>query len=151
MCALPDLPKGVAVPTHAYVPGSNARHAEDWFDGVKQSVSPDMSIDALHLTAAWAAGLAYLKAGYFWECHEVLEAVWVQTHDGTAERDMVQALIQLANARLKLRMERPNAAWRLCNMVQAHLARCPADRAILGLDVRDVHIWVRETEMEIRR
>lgn len=151
MCALPDLPDGVAAPPHAYVPGTNARHPEDWFNGVKQSVTPDMPMDVLHLTSAWTAGLAYLKAGYFWECHEVLEAVWMQTRDGTAERDMVQALIQLANARLKLRMKRANAAWRLCTMVQAHLARCPMDQAILGLEVREVQDWVRETKAEIER
>ena len=151
MCALADLPHGITVPTHAYVPGVNARHPEDWFDQIKQTVTPKIPAAQLHHTTAWTTGLAYLNAGYFWECHEVLEAVWMQTQDGTAERDMVQALIQLANARLKLRMDRPQAAWRLCNMVQAHLARCPNDRAILGLTVGDAQAWVRETEIRIER
>lgn len=151
MCTLPDLPRGISVPTHAYVPGVNARHADDWFDQIKQTVTPDIPAEHLHMTAAWTTGLAYLDAGYFWECHEVLEAIWMQTGDGTAERDMVQALIQLANARLKLRMERPQAAWRLCNMVQSHLSRCPTDRTVLGLNMRDVQSWVRNTEAEIQR
>lgn len=150
MCALRDLPHGIPAPPHAHVPGVNARHAEDWFDQIKQSVTPEIPATHLHLTAAWTTGIAYLKAGYFWECHEVLEAVWMQTRDGTAERDMVQALIQLANARLKQRMGRPQAAWRLCNMVHAHLSRCPIDRAILGLNVPDVQSWVRATEAEVR-
>jgi len=46
----------------------------------------------------------------------------------------VQAIIQLANARLKLRMDRPGAARRLCGMVRAHLDRVPEGAAPLGLD-----------------
>lgn len=140
---MPDLPP------YAYVPGANARHPEGWFDPIKQSVTPDIIAGDLYQTAAWEAGLAYLDAGFFWECHEVLEAVWLHTDDGTAERDMVQAIIQLANARLKLRMERPQAAGRLCNIVYAHLMRCPGDRAILGLHVHDVQTWVQETEKQV--
>lgn len=136
----------IPFPPHAYVPGQNARHPEGWFDEIKQSVTPSIPTGQLHMTTAWAAGLAYFDAGYFWECHEVLEAVWMRAPKGTVEREMVQALIQLANARLKLKMKRRNAARRLCDMVNAHLARCPAELAILGLMVGDVQSWVRETQ-----
>ncbi|MEW9918348.1 DUF309 domain-containing protein [Marimonas sp. MJW-29] len=123
---------GILMPPHAYVPGQTARHAEDWFDAIKASVTEKTPVDALADTSAFRAGLAYLEAGYFWECHEVLEAVWMRTPPGTEEREMVQALIQLANARLKLRMDRPKAAMRLCDMVEEHVRRLPRDKAILG-------------------
>ena len=129
---MPERAGGIRMPPWAYIPGRTARHPEDWFDDIKSSVRPGMTPEDLQRTAAFAAGLHYLDTGYFWECHEVLEAVWMQTAEGSAERDMVQALIQLANARLKLRMARPNAARRLCDMVDAHLARLP-DGAILGV------------------
>ncbi len=65
----------------------------------------------------------------------------MQTPQGAPEREMVQALIQLANARLKLRMQRPRAVLRLVNMVLAHLDRCPGDAPILGIAPSQVRIW----------
>jgi len=136
------LPK---LPPHAYVPGQNARHPEGWFDDIKASVTTDLPVDLLHLTEAWQAGLAYLDAGYFWECHEVLEAVWMQTPLNTPEREMTQAVIQLANARLKLRMDKPRAVRRLCDMVMVHLDRCPDGVAVLGLTQVQVLGWAQQT------
>ncbi|TMM52919.1 DUF309 domain-containing protein [Sulfitobacter sabulilitoris] len=148
---MPDLAGGVTAPPHAYVPGQTPRHPEDWFDGIKASVTTATPVADLHTTQAFHAGRAYFDAGYYWECHEVLEAVWMQAPEGSAERDMVQALIQLANARLKLRMDRPRAARRLCDMVMAHLARCPRDIAILGLDVPQMQRWVMETQDTLKK
>lgn len=131
----------VDLPPHAYVPGQNARHPEDWFDLIKASVSADIPVQDLHKTAAFEAGLTYLHAGYYWECHEVLEAVWMQTPQGTPEREMTQALIQLANAHLKARMGKPRAVQRLLARVDAHLAACPVDGATLGLRVETLREW----------
>lgn len=136
------------MPPHAYVPGQTARHPEDWFDGIKATVHHGIALGDLHRTQAFQAGLAYLEAGYFWECHEVLEAVWMQTPQDSAERDMVQALIQLANARLKAVMARPRAVLRLCNMVEAHLERLPAKIAILGVMPEDVLSEVQALRVE---
>ena len=146
---MPDLPGGVAAPPHAYIPGETQRHPEDWFDAIKASVTEGVLVADLNHTAAFIAGRAYFDAGYYWECHEVLEAVWMRTSENSVERDMVQALIQLANARLKLRMRRPNAASRLCEMVLAHLARCPRNTAILGLRVDEIQHLVHQTRSNI--
>lgn len=139
------MPSGqdcIPFPPHAYVPGQNARHPEDWFDAIKATVGTDTPLDDLHETQAFRAGLAYLEAGFFWECHEVLEAVWMQAPVGTPQREMVQALIQLANARLKLCMARPRAVLRLCAMIEAHLARCPSGKPVVGMLVADVQAEV---------
>lgn len=140
-----DLPGGIPKPRHVYIPGQTARHPEDWFDEIKGSVQPGMSAAELERSAAFRAGLIYLDAGYFWECHEVLEAVWMETPEGSAEREMVQAIIQLANARLKLLMERPNAALRLCDMVSDHLARIERDGPILGIGPSEIARMVADT------
>lgn len=133
-----DLP----LPPYAYVPGQNARHPEDLFDAIKASVVPGIRTEELHHTEAFHAGLQYLHAGFYWECHEVLEAVWLQAPEGSPEREMVQGLIQLANARLKQRMGKPRAVRRLLAKVKAHLAHCPPDQEILGLRVAEVCEWV---------
>ncbi|MBW4709318.1 DUF309 domain-containing protein [Roseobacter sp. YSTF-M11] len=138
MSRSPEWPDGVPVPPHLYVPGKTRRHPEDWFDDIKASVSSATPVRDLHETQAFRAGIAYLDAGFFWECHEVLEAVWMRTQDPSPERDMVQALIQLANAQLKVLMGRPRASLRLCDMVDAHLQRCPAGRLVLGVAPEDI-------------
>ena len=138
--SLPDALR----PSHAYVPGQNARHPEDWFDRIKSSVMPDVAVQD---TQAWQIGLAYLQAGYFWECHEVLEAVWLSLPDPSAERDMTQAIIQLANARLKVKMNRPKATFRLCDIVD-ELLRSHSG-SILGIPVDDVTRWTNELRVRL--
>lgn len=133
-----DPPDDIPVPPHVYVPGFSPRHHDNLFDDIKASVPPHMPAPELHKTRAFKAGRLYFDEGYFWECHEVLEAVWIQTKDPSPERDMVLALIQLANARLKMLMRQPRAAWRLCDMVETHLSRCPTDRPTLGLQVQEM-------------
>jgi hypothetical protein len=130
-----DSTEDIPMPPHAYVPGFSPRHSPRLFDEVKASVTADVPMHRLHETQAFRAGQRYFEAGCFWECHEVLEAVWLHTRDPSPERDMVLALIQLANARLKILMRQPLAARRLCDMVETHLSRCPEDRAVLGLQV----------------
>lgn len=113
---------GVALPPHAHIPGQTPRHPQGTFDVLHRSVRPGMSVAALAETAAFRAGFRYLEAGYFWEAHEAWEPVWQALPPNSAERQFVQAIIQLANAELKLRMQRPRAALRLCAMAARHLA-----------------------------
>ena len=133
------------LPPHAYVPGQAARHPEDWFDAIKASLADAISTQDLHQTEAFQTGLFYLHQGYFWECHEVLEAVWMRCPEGSPEREMTQALIQLANARLKHLMGKPRAVRRLCDMVDGHLSKCAGQPLVMGLDVAQVFEWNAQT------
>src|SRR4051795_7805136 len=69
--------------------------------------------------AAWQGDTAYrygarlFVEGFFWEAHEVWEAVWKASSQNGVERLLLRGLIQLANAALKLRMGRGQAALRL--------------------------------------
>ncbi|MGR3793095.1 DUF309 domain-containing protein [Vannielia sp. SX4] len=97
-------------PDYAYVPGQNPRHPEGAFDAIRASAETDpLGSDALRI------GLDWIDAGFYWEAHEVLEPVWLVLPDGP-DRVGMQALIQLANAGLKARMNRPSAALRLCDI-----------------------------------
>lgn len=136
------------LPPHAYVPGRTPRHPEELFDLIKKDATDKGPPQELERTHAWQAGLLYFREGFFWECHEVLEAVWLAAPQGTAEREMVQAIIQLANARLKLAMARPKATLRLCDMVEEHLVRCPAHSLVLGQEVSSWLPAVEETRSQ---
>ncbi len=122
-------------PPHAYIPGLTARHPEGLFDGLKTGLE-DVPTDRLDETRAWKYGLAFLQDGYFWEAHEVLEAVWMVCPPNAPEKLMVQALIQQANAALKRKMGRDRAAERLDAQSLA-LAQEAVERAgcrVLGFD-----------------
>ncbi len=78
-------------------------------------------------------GLALNDAGFFWECHEILEAVWMAAPQGGRDRILLRACIQIANANLKSKMQRAVAATRLDAEAVALLdevqARGPAGEA----------------------
>ncbi len=106
----------LALPGRAYIPQQNERHAEDAFDAIRARADPvTSSRTALH-NIAWLHGLDLIETGFYWEAHEVLEAVWLNAAPGTPERVVVQALIQLANAALKQVMGWQKAALRLCDI-----------------------------------
>ncbi len=109
----------IVLPDRAYVPGQGPRHPEGAFDHLRATARPGMSADALSRSEAWRGGLWFLAHGYFWEAHEVIEPVWIALPPNSAERRMAQAVIQLANGALKLRMGRPGAAARLAGQVEA--------------------------------
>lgn len=73
------------------------------------------------VAAALTFGLSLIHNHYFWEAHEVLEPVWMKASPNSAERQLLQALIQLANACLKSTMGQPQAAARLAQIADDHL------------------------------
>jgi len=112
----------ILLPAHAYLPGRTARHPEGCFDGLKGGLPPgSMTWRQIAACPAWHNGVALIRLGYFWEAHEVLEAVWMHTAQGSPERELVQGAIQIANAWLKLVMGRPKAAARIAGMAARHL------------------------------
>src|ERR1700752_4351864 len=103
------------LPAGSYVPGETADTEPDhrtlW---QAKALVPSQFfgfVPARH--PALRYGIALNDAGYFWEAQEVLEAVWAAAPQGGRERILLRACIQIANANLKLRMQKANAAARL--------------------------------------
>jgi len=141
----------IALPDYAYVPGQTPRHGEDVFTHYHNSVRPDTALKELPSTLAWRAGLLFFEQGFFWEAHEVLEPVWMDTPRDSSEHQLVQGIIQLANAALKLKMSRPKAAARLCAKARDHLraARPANGDSILQQDVEEWFARVESLEAQI--
>ena len=114
MRLVPDI----SLPSHAHVPGSGSAP-----DLVPLAQAKQLT-PAITQAAEWQENVPYLyghdllQAGYYWEAHEVWEAVWLATPANGPERLLLQALIQKANARLKSAMQRENAAIRLQEQVE---------------------------------
>jgi hypothetical protein len=103
------------LPGWAYVPGETAEAAAD-HDTLWQAKALVPSrfrdfVPAWH--PALRYGIALNDAGYFWEAQEILEAVWAAAPQRGRERILLRACIGIANANLKLRMQKPHAAARL--------------------------------------
>lgn len=127
-----DLP----LPAYRHVPGENARPDEATFAAVKRMVPAETRSATAADNVAWRYGLRLLDAGFYWEAHEVLEPVWLAAAPNSRERHLVQAVIHLANGRLKDVMGRPNARLRLAGLARQGLeAAFPAgEGTLMGLD-----------------
>ena len=121
------------LPDHKHIPGVNARHPEDAFDWIREQAAAEAG------NAAWVYGLRLQREGFYWEAHEVLETVWMTAPPNSAEKAMARAVIQLANAALKLDMGKLKAAARLAGIVEALTAEAGQGGAVvLGVDVAGV-------------
>ena len=129
--------QGTSWPSHAYIPGKTARHAEDAFDHLRATAAPDLDASQLSQSAAFLVGLDYLRAGYYWEAHELFEPVWMVLPNPSRERAFVQGLIQIANGFLKLKMDRPKAADRLERIART-LINSAGTGAVMGIKQQDV-------------
>src|SRR6202041_1935454 len=118
-------------PGWAYVPGETA-DAEPDHQALWQAKALVPSqffgfVPARH--PALRYGVALNDAGYFWESQEVMEAVWAAAPQGGRERILLRACIQIANANLRLRMQKPHAAARLLGEALAELNALGARKA----------------------
>jgi hypothetical protein len=103
------------LPQWAYVPGETAE-AEADYETLAQAKLLVPSRFRGYVPARHPAlryGIALNDHGYFWESQEILEAVWAAAPQGGRERMLLRACIQIANANLRLRMQKPHAAARL--------------------------------------
>ena len=125
----PSIPADLALPRWAYVPGEAEGADFDTLDLAKVLVPARFNgfVPARHPALRYGLGLN--SAGYFWESHEILEAVWAAAPQGGRERILLRACIQIANANLKLRMQRPHAAARLLGEALAELNELSVRRA----------------------
>jgi hypothetical protein len=114
-----DLP----LPRWAYVPGVSEKSGADYetLSQVSALVPPRFGgyVPARH--PALRYGLTLNDRGYFWEAQEVLEAVWAAAPQGGRERILLRACIHVANANLRLRMQRSHSAARLFGEALAEL------------------------------
>lgn len=131
----------IFIPDHAYIPGRNARHREDLFDAIKQSAQPNMPLEGITTSTAMVHAAHYLNHGYYWECHEVLEAVWMALIDHPEERRSIQGVIQIANGLLKIAMGQPRAASRLYTIASELLYISHDNLPIAGSDLWAAPIW----------
>ena len=141
-------------PDHAYIPGQNHRHPDDLFDPIKEDINPNLAPLELINSKAMAHGLFYLEQGFYWEAHEVLEPIWLALESHPMERQLVQALIQIANGLLKLEMGQPKAATRLSAIAHDLVVKASADSendSVKELSPALVQRWADQLNLKIKQ
>ncbi|RST85978.1 DUF309 domain-containing protein [Aquibium carbonis] len=121
------------LPATAFVPGRDPRPEEGLFITIADRAQARTDPAAWQVNEAWCYGFQLYGGGFFWEAHEVWEPVWAGAAPNSAERHLVQGLIQLANACLKLRMERQRATLRLIRDARLRLAEAGA-APLMGIE-----------------
>ncbi|WP_018700694.1 DUF309 domain-containing protein [Amorphus coralli] len=127
--AMPDV-EAWPLPDEPYVPSVTPRPVTGRVFEISEAAPKVTDPGRWFEHEAWLTGFRLYRHGYFWETHEVWEPVWIGARPNSAERVMVQGLIQVANACLKLRMGRRRAAVRLMGIAE----RCLDEAAIGGAD-----------------
>jgi hypothetical protein len=111
-------------PAVAWLPGSGGSPDRVWLESAKQTLTGEALV---------AKGVALLRAGYFWEAHELLENAWRARTPNTPEREMLRTVIQIANALLKARLRKSKAACRLLREASDILAALDPDEPVCGI------------------
>ena len=103
------------LPQWAYVPGdgrgADADHDTLWQARrwCRRAFAITCRRGIRRCATAWRSTTAAISG----KSQEVLEAVWAAAPQGGRERILLRACIQIANANLRLRMQKPHAAARL--------------------------------------
>jgi hypothetical protein len=125
------------LPDYRHVPGRTphpTRDPQGHSHGRPPAPVPDLNATDWSRCDEYLYGLDLFNAGYWWECHEVLENLWHAAGIGTPAGHALQAVIQCAAAHLKRECGQPVGASRLVDHAETH-----ADwggRLALGLDLR---------------
>ncbi|MCP4573433.1 MAG: DUF309 domain-containing protein [bacterium] len=124
-------------PAYRHVPGRTphpTRDPEGHSYGQSEEKMPDLNDFDWRTCEPYLYGIDLFNAGYWWECHEVLEALWHAAEIGTPAAHVLQAVIQCAAAHLKIVCGQPNGARRLLEHAHQHVLW--GHERHLGLDLQ---------------
>lgn len=156
--AHPDLPRYTQrpfppcryLPRQSGIPSPHPRSAPtEGFDLWAQNELPRFSPHNWRSYEPYLYGIDLFNHGYWWEAHEVLEAVWrAAGQRSTVCGQCVQGLIQLAGAQLKRFISEPRGAQ---SLTQAGIKKLSLIEGIyLGIDVAPLIAEVKRCLQEDR-
>jgi len=125
------------LPRWAHRPGRTAEADQAPLDVAKRFLPPRFEGAVPADDAVFRYGLALHDRSFFWEAHEVWEAVWKAAPMNGRDRLALRALIQIANAGLKRDLGRRRAVERLVGEALALLQDLATRRPPPGAGVAD--------------
>jgi predicted metal-dependent hydrolase len=105
---------GGPFPPYSYVPGGPWPHPTRSPDGHSHGCTheavPPIEADRWTQSPLYLRGIDLFNAGYYWEAHETWEPLWHAHGRRGATAALLQALIKLAAAGVKIRERKPEGA-----------------------------------------
>ncbi|MFT5234089.1 MAG: hypothetical protein ACI9UQ_002131 [Candidatus Krumholzibacteriia bacterium] len=123
------------LPVYRHVPGKTPHPTGDPAGhsyGLTEPGLPNLNQVPWHTCEHYLYGIDLFNAGYWWECHEVLEGLWHAAGHDSAAGQVLQAVIQCGAAHLQY-TDQPRGARRLVEYAQRHANL--ADGCDLGVDL----------------
>jgi uncharacterized protein len=143
-------PDQIELPSYAHLPRKNERHAEGFLDHVIALAPHITTSGEADKNTPWLFGVRLFKSDFFWEAHEVWEAVWLKAAPNSREQHFMQGMIHLTNALLKLKLGQQKAAVRITLKADESLERAfqgGADKPVMGVSF----VYVNELLMQIMK
>jgi len=137
---LPRYMPGREFPPYRFLPGVHPHPERDpaghSYGQRPRAESPEWSVDAWATLTEWLWGVDLFNAFYFWEAHEAWEVLWAGKPRESAPSQLLQGLIQVAAALLKIRLASLAGAATLSHAGVERIRRAAAERQnMLGLDL----------------
>jgi predicted metal-dependent hydrolase len=142
-------PEPLPLPPYSYVPGGRWPHPISsplgHLHGRVPERPPAIEGDAWPDSKAYLRGVQLFNAGYYWEAHEAWEALWHAHGRRGAVATVLQGLIKLAAAGVKIREGRATGARTHARRAAEHFAEAASTGGPdqLGLDLRE---WIGHAE-----
>ncbi len=133
----------------AYWSETDQRPDDAIFAPLKLSIDDAATVDDLTYTPAMQIALIAMKRRYYWEAHELLEALWLSAPPSSAEQILLKSLIQYANAGLKARLDKASAAQKIFHL--AHQAKTASYRLKPRIIMHLTEEFIQEIEDQIQK
>ncbi len=142
METLPWYARERALPAYRFVPGLHPHPIRDprghRYRAVRPKVHPFWTPDQWKTLEAYLRGVDLFNRFYFWEAHEVWEALW-KSHPPQADpARLIQGLINIAASLLKLHMQEAPSSQKLWRAASDRLNPF-RDQRWMGIDVARLH------------
>jgi hypothetical protein len=141
-------------PQYRYVPTLNPHpcahpdgHSYEPPGHPKPAPPPLLPPEQWRACEAWLYGVDLYNHAYWWETHEIWEAIWQQSDKKGVQGRFIQGLIQIAAAHLKRHIGNEEGVQRLLERSRAHLdfAQAVAPAVYMGVEIvgfrRSVESW----------
>jgi len=101
------------LPAKRHIPGSGSEPDLEFLQSIKQQCPENIATDQWRGNLVYRYGWHLFTHQFYWESHEIWEAVWLRCHANSRQRFLLQALIQIANARLKIMQNKNTVAQKI--------------------------------------
>lgn len=127
-------------PPYRFVPGETPhphRDPEGYAHGEPAAAIGDWSATEWGDLEPWLYAVDLFNHGYWWACHEVLEALWHAAGRSTRRARFVQGILQVAAAYLNRSRGHHAAAPAQAERALRRIERAAGSRVTMGVDVPD--------------